>query len=242
MHKCTSIIINSFDPFQQTLFNKAFVVEGGEGGGWTLKSKWKQTGGGEGLSLSLCSPCEKNCLISQRAKRVLSNKLLGSCWKFCKKGIDVFLNFYFYIWPCKYFHGCYRICNIYLCKKRCHQFFIQKIISISHVKWTGMNKGEQIENLKFWVKIFFKWPQRLFAATKIYILNFNLTHSFISFMGSFHFPQSEIFSPIHWQILNILGNGIPQSFMLSLKFDHPLLCKFPILIPTVKLKLGHMLS
>ena len=27
------------------------------------------------------------------------------------------------------------------------QFFIQKFISILHVKWTGMNKGEQVENL-----------------------------------------------------------------------------------------------
>ena len=30
--------------------------------------------------------------------------------------------------------------------------------------------------------------------------------------------------------------------MLSLKFDHPLLCKFLILFSTVKLKLGHKLS
>ena len=30
--------------------------------------------------------------------------------------------------------------------------------------------------------------------------------------------------------------------MLSLKCDHPLLCEFPILFSTVKLKLGHKLS
>ena len=28
MHECTSIVINSFHLFQQTLFNKGFVVEG----------------------------------------------------------------------------------------------------------------------------------------------------------------------------------------------------------------------
>ena len=47
---------------------------------------------------------------------------------------------------------------------------------------------------------------------------------------------------MHWQILKILANGISQSFMLSLKCDHPLLCEFPILFSTVKLKLGHKLS
>ena len=41
-------------------------------------NKNKQGKGGEGLSLSLCSLCEKNCLIFQTANRVLSNKLLGS--------------------------------------------------------------------------------------------------------------------------------------------------------------------
>ena len=123
-----------------------------------------------------------------------------------------------------------------------NQFFIQKFTSILHVKWTGMNKGEQVENLKFWVNILFEWPQSLFAATKIYILIFNLTHYLISLMGSFHFPQWKIFFPIHWQILKILGNGIFQSFILSLKCDHPLLCEFSILFPTVKLKLGHKFS
>ena len=61
-------------------------------------------------------------------------------------------------------------------------------------------------------------------------------------MGSFHFPQWKIFFLIQWEILNIFGNGIPQHFMLSLKCDHPLLCEFPILFPTVKLKLGHRFS
>ena len=80
------------------------------------------------------------------------------------------------------------------------------------------------------------------AATKIYILIFNVTHSLISLMGSFHFPQWKIFFPIHWQVLRILQNGISQSFILSLKCDHPLLCEFSILLSTVKLKLGNKFS
>ena len=105
-----------------------------------------------------------------------------------------------------------------------------------------MNKGKHVENLKFWVNILFEWPQSLFAATKIYILIFNLTHYLISLMGSFHFPQWKIFFPIHWQILKILGNGISQSFIISLKYDHPLLCELSILFSTVKLKLGQTFS
>ena len=34
-----------------------------------------------------------------------------------------------------------------------NKFFIQKFISILHVKWIGKNKGEQVENFKFWVNI-----------------------------------------------------------------------------------------
>ena len=34
-----------------------------------------------------------------------------------------------------------------------NQFFIQKFISIIHVKWTGMKKGKQVQNLKFWANI-----------------------------------------------------------------------------------------
>ena len=49
------------------------------------------------------------------------------------------------------------------------------------------------------------------------------------------FPNSLI-------ILKILGNRISQSFILSLKCDHPLLCEFPILFSTVKVKLGHKFS
>ena len=55
MHESTNIIINSFHLFQQTLFNKGFVVKVGGG---SLKSEWKQTGGEEESNLSLCSLCK----------------------------------------------------------------------------------------------------------------------------------------------------------------------------------------
>ena len=121
--------------------------------------------------------------------------------------------------------------HIYLCRKHCHLlcwvdkknnsflsfhssiFHSEKFISILLVKWTRMNKGEQVENFKVWLNILFEWPQSLLAATKIYIFFFNLTHSLISLMGSFHFPQWKIFFPIHWQISKILANGISQSFI-----------------------------
>ena len=121
-------------------------------------------------------------------------------------------------------------------------FHSKKFISILHVKWTGMNKTEQVKNLNVWVNILFEWLQSLFAATKIYILIFNLTYSLISLMGSLNFPQWKIFFPIHCQIYKTLGNGISQSFILSLKCDHLLLCEFFTLFSTVKLKLGHKFS
>ena len=61
-------------------------------------------------------------------------------------------------------------------------------------------------------------------------------------MGSFHFPQRKIFFQIHWQILKTLGNGISQSYMLSLKCDDPLFCEFSIVFSIVKLKLGRKFS
>ena len=45
MHECTSIIINSFLLFQQTLFNKGFVVEGGG----VLKEQMKTNKGRGGV-------------------------------------------------------------------------------------------------------------------------------------------------------------------------------------------------
>ena len=57
MHECASIILNSFHLFQQTLFNKEFIVEGEEG---VLKERVKtDRGRGEESNLSLCSLCEK---------------------------------------------------------------------------------------------------------------------------------------------------------------------------------------
>ena len=92
----------------------------------------------------------------------------------------------------------------------------------------GSGAGRILEALSehtFWMTP----NQNTFAATKIFILIFNLTHFLISLMGSFHFPQWKISFPVLWIILKILGNGLSQSFMLSLKCDHPLLCEFPIL-------------
>ena len=78
MHECTRIIIDSFHLFQQTHFNKWFAMEGERE---VLKEQMKPNRGrgGEGLSLPLCSLCEKNCLIFQTANSVPSNKLTGSC-------------------------------------------------------------------------------------------------------------------------------------------------------------------
>ena len=77
MDALASITINVFYLFQQTLFNKGFVVEGGRG---SLKSKWKQTGEGRSQT-NLYAQSVKNCLIFQIANRVPSNNLLGSCKK-----------------------------------------------------------------------------------------------------------------------------------------------------------------
>ena len=46
MHECTSIIINSFHLFQQTLFNKGFAVEGRGG---VLKERMKTNRGRGGV-------------------------------------------------------------------------------------------------------------------------------------------------------------------------------------------------
>ena len=87
----------------------------------------------------------------------------------------------------------------------------------------------------------------LMLQTYIYRLEINnfralLTKYFVVWaefpMGTSHFFQWKMLFPIHWQILKILGNGISQSFMLSLKCSHPFLCEYPILFLTVKIKLG----
>ena len=124
----------------------------------------------------------------------------------------------------------------YLCKKHCHLlrwvykknnsfisfrswiFHSEKFTSILHVKWRRMIMGEQVGNLKFWVNIQSEWPQSLFAATKIYIFIFNLTHSFPYQLNQFipFFPMENIFSQFIGKFLKILGNGISQSFISSL--------------------------
>ena len=68
-----------------------------------------------------------------------------------------------------------------------------------------MNKGEQVENMKFWVNILFEWPQSLLAATKIYILLFNLTHSLISLIGHSIFPNGKYFSQFTDKFLKFQG-------------------------------------
>ena len=47
MDECTSMVINSFHLFQQTYFNKGFVVEGGGGG--VLKEQMKTNTGRGGV-------------------------------------------------------------------------------------------------------------------------------------------------------------------------------------------------
>ena len=122
---------------------------------------------------------------------------------------------------------------IYQCKQHCHLlcwvckknnsflsfhssiFHSKKFISILHVQWTGMNKGEQVENLTFWVNsLLFEWPQSLFAATKIYILIFNLSDSFISLMGSLKewnisiiYFEFEMWSSSFMWILHLIFNS-----------------------------------
>ena len=155
----------------------------------SLKSEWKRIGGEE--TRSLCSLCEKVAWFFKQQIEFLLISFLVVAESFiktiytCVKSI-----FHLLCWV-------YKKNNSFL-SFHSSIFHSKKFISILHVKWTGMNKGEQVENLKFWVNILFEWPQSLFAATKIYILIFNLTHSLISLMGSFHFPQWKIFLPIHW--------------------------------------------
>ena len=84
------------------------------------------------------------------------------------------------------------------------------------------------------MNILFELPQILFAATKIYILILNQLSGFIPFS-----PMKNIFS--NSLIMEYL-NGISQSFMLSLKCDHPLLCEFLILFSRKKVILGHKFS
>ena len=117
---------------------------------------------------------------------------------------------------------------IYLCKKHCHLLcwvykknnsFLSFHSSIFHSKIhkhpaCKMNRDEQggagqkfevLSEHTFWMKSF-----SCNSDFRLKYTTFNLIHSLISLIGSFHFPQWKIFFPIHWQILKILGNGISQ--------------------------------
>ena len=67
MHECASIIVNSFHLFQQTLFNKEFIVEGEEG---VLKERVKtdrgQGGGGGGVKPISMLTLWKNAWFSKQ--------------------------------------------------------------------------------------------------------------------------------------------------------------------------------
>ena len=97
-------------------------------------------------------------------------------------------------------------------------------------------KSEVLSEHTFWIT-----PNSFCCIQDLY---FNLQSNTIPYQlnGFIPFSPMKFFSPIHWQTLKILGNGISQSFILSLKCDHPLLCKFSILFYTVKFKLGHKFS
>ena len=149
---------------------------------------------------------------------------------------------------------------IYLCKKHCHLLcwayeknnsFLSFHSSIYHSKknhkhpackmnWDeqggASRKSEVLSEHTFWMT-----PKSFCCIQDLY---FNLQSNTIPYQlnGFIPFSPMKFFSPIHWQTLKILGNGISQSFILSLKCDHPLLCKFSILFYTVKFKLGHKFS
>ena len=82
-------------------------------------------------------------------------------------------------------------------QKICHYFFAFTGRCMNALA-LSLTPSNEVNNLKFWLDIIFGWSWSFFPATKIYILTFNLIHSLISLMGSFHFPQWKIFFPIHW--------------------------------------------
>ena len=102
-------------------FKKHF--RGGGGGGWSLKSKRKQTGRGLVVK-TICNFTQwKNRLTFQTTSRVLSSKLLDSCYKICffkltlvYKGVFLlkrcrhFFSFHILLWTCKYLY-CHWIYN-----------------------------------------------------------------------------------------------------------------------------------
>ena len=112
-------------------------------------------------------------------------------------------------------------------QKICHYFFAFTGRCMNALA-LSLTPSNEVKNLKFWLDIIFGWSWSFFPATKIYILTFNLIHSLISLMGSFHFPQWKIFFPIHWFIVwnvTILFYVTPY-----------------LIFNRVKLQLGHKLS
>ena len=116
------------------------------GRGSSLKSEWKQTGGEKGRGgvklIFMLTLWKKIAWFFKQQK------------EFCVKTLPSFMlslqkNNSFVSFHCSFFHS-------------------KKFLSILRVKWTGMNKGEQVENLweKFGVNMLFERPQSIFAATK----------------------------------------------------------------------------
>ena len=78
-------------------------------------------------------------------------------------------------------------------------FFHSKIHKHLACKMNTDKQGRSRSKIRsFEWTYFLNDPKVFFAATKIYILIFSLTHSLTSLIGSFHFLQWKIFFPIHW--------------------------------------------
>ena len=163
MHECTSIIIKSFHLFQLTFFNKGFVVEGEREAlkKRMITKKGRQEGGVKAISM----------LTQWKIFKQQIEFLLITCLVVAEgflKRCRYFFSFFVYG------HVNIFIVAIYICVKKIAIFYVEitkndsflsshssffhsrNLISILHVKWAGMNKGEQVENLKFWLNILFK--------------------------------------------------------------------------------------
>ena len=150
MHECTSIIINPFHLFQRTL--------------------WMKTNRGRGVE----ELSEKIAWFSkqwQLLKVLLKRRRHFFKLFFIYEHVNIFIVVIVYIYLCKNIPILY----VEFTKKNnsfvsFHSSFFhsKKFLRILRVKWTGMNKGEQVENLceKFGVNMLFERPQSIFAATK----------------------------------------------------------------------------
>ena len=119
-------------------------------------------------------------------------------------------------------------------------FHLKRLISILHVKWTGMNERSRSKIWRFEWTYFLNDPEVFLLQLKD--LHFNLQSNTFPYRLNEFIPFSPIENilRIHCQFLKTLGNRISQPFILSLKCDHPLLCGFSVLFSTVSLKIGHM--